>query len=492
MPRHPYNDWEIKYDLLNGKKIDCFQYWNYMRRDMFMSFEDEDAGVKPPFFENMKGSPRGELFQNIKKIAELFIPDGGDRICKADIMFICHGRRQVIDGKLVSIYTDFIEKEFPDSITMQRTGGGIRYRKSLYTDRIFFIDKITTKSYIYKYMKKYLDLRTYKAVRDKVQEDMHEAFRELKDKYSLHVNERDFAERATSLYFYYQYKKPVFERLLDRISPKVIVEVVARSFDSEIINEIAYEKGIQTIELQHGTNSTWYPGDIPIHQLPMWYFSFGDFWSRAINLPIPDGHVISTGFPYQEMMMGEYPKDKWARDGKTVIFLSSRKYGKELSEIAAELKRLMPELNIIYKLHPREYADYKENYPGLEESGIEVISDSRTPLYSLFARCSIQIGVESTAIYEGMSFMLRTFIWDIPMAVNLRRLADSGYAELFSNTGELIDLIERKDSPGRTYDVEDFWKKNALNNIVTEIKKVTGDRTIFRTGQENAKESIGS
>ena len=475
MPRHPYNDWEIKYDLLNGKKIDCFQYWNYMRRDMFMSFEDEDAGVKPPFFENMKGSPRGELFQNIKKIAELFIPDGGDRVCKADIMFICHGRRQVIDGKLVSIYTDFIEKEFPDSITMQRTGGGIRYRKSLYTDRIFFIDKITTKSYIYKYMKKYLDLRTYKAVRDKVQEDMHEAFRELKDKYSLHVNERDFAERATSLYFYYQYKKPVFEKLLKKISPRVIVEVVGRSFDAEIINEIAYESGIETVELQHGTNSTWYPGDIKIRQMPSWYFSFGDFWSKAITLPIPEKHVRSVGFPYHDKMMKDYPEDRWIRNGNTVLFLSSRKYGKGFSGIASDLKKLMPELNIIYKLHPREYADYEENYAFLTEAGIKVVRDSKTPLYSLFARSSIQVGVESTAIYEGLSFKLRTYIWNIPMGMYLRPLTEYGYAEYFSDAVELSELIKRGAGSGKEYRAEDFWKKDALRNIVSGIKEVLGE-----------------
>ena len=137
MPRHSYNDWEIKYGLLNGKSINGFQYWNYMRRDMFMSFEDEDAGVKPPFFENMRGGTGKELFKNIKKTTELFLPDGSDRIRKADIMFICHGRRQEIEAKLVSIYTDFIEKEFPGSITMQRIGGGIKYRKALYTDSIF-------------------------------------------------------------------------------------------------------------------------------------------------------------------------------------------------------------------------------------------------------------------------------------------------------------------------------------------------------------------
>ncbi len=471
MPRHPYNDWEIEHDLLNGKSVNGFQYWNYMRRDMIMSFEDEDAGVEPPFFENMKSTRGGKIFHNINKVIEMIAPDGGDHVGKAEVLFICHGRRQEIDGKLVSIYTDFLEERFPGSITMQRTGGGVRYRKKLCTRNIFFIEKLTTASYIYKYVKKYLNPGAYRKVRDKIHDDMHEAFKELKDKYSLRVNERDFAERAASLYFYYRYKKPAFEKILKKISPKVIVEVVGRSFDAEIINEIAYEQGIPAIELQHGTNSSWYPDDIKISQLPSWYFSFGDFWSRAINLPVPEGHVVSTGFPYHDMMMEAYPKEKWVHDGKTVIFLSSKKYGKEFSEIAAELKRLMPELNIIYKLHPREFAGYKEDYPALTGSGVEVISDNSVPLYSLFARSSIQVGVESTAIYEGMSFGLSTFIWDIPMAVNLKRLSDLGYAEVFSDARELSELIKKIDHGNTAYSVEDFWKSNAFENIVSGIKR---------------------
>ena len=100
-----------------------------------------------------------------------------------------------------------------------------------------------------------------------------------------------------------------------------------------------------------------------------------------------------------------------------------------------------------------------------------MISDNSVPLYSLFARSSIQVGVESTAVYEGMSFGLSTYIWDIPMAGNLKKLADTGYAKLFSNSGELLELISRNDG-STDYNVEDFWKPDALKNIVSGIKKV--------------------
>ena len=53
MGKEPFHDWEIKHDL-REKSIDGFQYWNYMRRDMTMSFRDEYADTEPAFYRNMK------------------------------------------------------------------------------------------------------------------------------------------------------------------------------------------------------------------------------------------------------------------------------------------------------------------------------------------------------------------------------------------------------------------------------------------------------
>lgn len=44
----------------------------------------------------------------------------------------------------------------------------------------------------------------------------------------------------------------MLRRIIKSISPKVIVEVVGYETNKMIINEIAHEMGISTIELQHG------------------------------------------------------------------------------------------------------------------------------------------------------------------------------------------------------------------------------------------------
>ena len=252
------------------------------------------------------------------------------------------------------------------------------------------------------------------------------------------------------------------------------MEVVGRSFDAEIINEIASERGIKTIELQHGTNTLWFPENVPFPQGPLWYFSFGEFWNEETRPGVPEGHMLSTGFPFHDIMMKDYPKEKRKQDKNAIIFLSGVKYGKELFEAAAGLKKLRPELDVIFKLHPMEYDIYMEKYPGVMESGVRVIGDRKTPLYSLFAESYMQVGVESTAILEGMGFELATFIYDHPMAVAMKGILDKGYAKMFKTPEELAALTDAAKESAPAYDLNDFWKENSLETITDLIRRIHG------------------
>ncbi|SKB94590.1 hypothetical protein SAMN06296386_11018 [Lachnospiraceae bacterium] len=467
-----FYEWEKAYELLNNRSIDGFQYWNYMRRDMVMSFKDELAKVEPAFFRQIKDQAKEGLVDKIKTALVFFSELVPRRIPKADVLFLCHARRQEIDGKMVSIYTDYVAEKFPGSVTIQVKGLGKYKREKLYSENLFFLDKISICGYIYRYLKKYLFPKKYRQVHDQIKNEIEQPFKDLRDNYGFHPNLNEFSDRATVLYYLYRYKRKRYENILKKVSPKVIVEVVGGSFDVQIFNEAAEKLHIPTIELQHGTIRTTYPDNVRIRQFPDYFYSFGNFWNGMINLPIPDDHVVSTGFPYHDKMMESYPLSKCERDKNTVLFLSSRKYGKELSELAVKISRLKPELKIIYKLHPREVDAYKESYIELQNSDIEVIADNKTPLYDLFSRSSMQVGVESTAIYEGMGFNLDTFIWDIPMAASLLNLVESGYAKLFSDEKEFVSLLESRESGHGKYDISDFWKENSMENIVSGINSV--------------------
>lgn len=470
--RRPYHEWEIKHDLLNKKQIDGFQYWNYMRRDMFMSFNDEYAHVKPVFYKNMEGG-KETVFSKIAQTLALWKHPMRTNLENVDILFVCHPRRQEIDGKLVSIYTDYIADRFPNSATLQRVSKADYPKDKVYSKNLIYNHRVELMSYIYRILVKKLQPAKYRMIREQVENEMREPFKDLEENYGLHPKLKNFAERVTVLYFFYKYRYPRYEKLLKKLKPKAIVEVVGGSVNTKIINEIAKKMQIPTVELQHGTGAVMneFPEGTRIAQFTDWYFTFSDFWKNITNYPMEKDHVVAGGFPYHDIMMKEYPRESWKHDKNTIVFLSSPKYGKELSELAVKLKELIPELSIIYKFHPKEIAGWREKYNLLAEAdNIRVIEDTKTPLYSLFAESSMQVGVESTAVYEGMSFELDTYIWDIPQAEPMKVLVESGFARHFSRVEDLAELI--KSGKSKKYNADMFWKSDSMENIVSKLKEI--------------------
>ncbi|MCR5527006.1 MAG: hypothetical protein K6F39_06455 [Lachnospiraceae bacterium] len=470
--KRPYHEWEIKHDLLNKKQIEGFQYWNYMRRDMFMSFNDEYAHVKPVFYKNMEDN-RETLICKVKEALALWKHPMRTKSENIDVLFVCHPRRQEIDGKMVSIYTDYIADHFPDSATLQRVSKTEYPQDKIYSKNVIFNYRVELMSYIYRILVQKFQPARYRRIREQVENEMREPFRDLEENYDLHPKLKSFAERVTALYFFYKYRYPKYEKLLKKLKPKAIVEVVGGSVNTKIINEIAKNMQIPTVELQHGTGAVMneFPKDIRIAQFTDWYFTFADFWKNVTDYPLEENHVFAGGFPYHDIMMDKYPRESWKHDKNTIVFLSSPKYGREMSELAVKLKKIAPELNIIYKFHPKEISGWKERYKELAEADdIRVIDETKTPLYSLFAESSIQVGVESTAVYEGMSFELDTYIWDIPQAEPMRILVENGFARHFSDEQDLAEFI--KTGAGKKYDADMFWKSDSMENIVSKLKEI--------------------
>jgi hypothetical protein len=119
---------------------------------------------------------------------------------------------------------------------------------------------------------------------------------------------------------------------------------------------------------------------------------------------------------------------------------------------------------IVYKLHPGEYARWKKEYPWLVDADIKVIEDDSVSLYQLFAESKIQIGVNSTAIYEGLSFGLRTFVLNLPGVEYMEDLAKEHYVTIIRSVDELQEYL-RKPGPMPKISTEKFFRSNALENI---------------------------
>jgi hypothetical protein len=263
-------------------------------------------------------------------------------------------------------------------------------------------------------------------------------------------------------------QRPLFEAVLRRVDPELALMVV--SYGREPFVEACKNVGITTIELQHGTFSRYhlgysYPGTRSKEAFPDYFFTFGEFWGSMAELPISDDYVVPVGYPYLESEVEKRTAD--TLDNR-IIFLSQGTVGPHLSQFAVEFAEAEPNLDVVYKLHPGEYSRWEREYPWLVEAPLTVSTD--TPLYDLFTSATAQVGVYSTALYEGLCFDLATYVVDLPGVAYMNRLIEQGGAERVESPGELSRAFGTHSS--ETVDTEPFFRTGAVENVRDAIATV--------------------
>lgn len=395
-----------------------------------------------------------------------------------DVLIFDHPRKVMFKGEYRDIYSYFLPQaldDFNQSYELIETP----YLNKHYTNRknkkdkngkkyIRYNDKILLESYIYKNKNRNKIPFTEEELNkiNQIEKAIENTFSDINRGYMITIDLFRIMEDHI-LNFQYEYEK--YKEIFEKKKPRKIFIVVA--YENKVIVAAAKSKGIEVVELQHGTISRYhlgysYPtstmlknGKIKeIEYFPDKILTFGEYWNNACYYPIHPKNLITMGFPYFEENAREYYNMYNEDENKTrVLFISQGVIGKYLSEFAYDLtmtilgKKEFDEMmseyenntlpnnikldknnfikdnkqyEFIYKLHPGEYETWIENYPYLirtlelvqEEKNIsfKVIDDNKTPLYELFATSEYQIGAFSTAIYEGLSFNCKTFIIDVP------------------------------------------------------------------------------
>lgn len=464
---------EEKYRLLEDD-IDGFPYWIY-HREAFMEkllqnknhFGDLHQGGQLSAWTKLKlrcGMIKNAVFHSN-------VP-----VIHAELMVFNHERR-VRNGECYDcIYTDEIVKCFPNVVVFERPYLQ-RHFRPVATDNLVYTDRIEILATISLLFHKVVLKRSYEQIRGQIRTKIKRACDELAQ--LMHV-EYDFEEIVSIMsdgYFLYRRKKELFDAEIKKYNPKAILEVVGDNVDCMIVNELAVVCNIPTIELQHGVTGKEhiaynYPDGVVIQQFPQYFFTFSAYWCKGARYPISPEHCIAVGYPYLERNAEKFCRVK-KDEKKTILFISQKPIGKELSNIAVELNQKINKdiYRIIYKLHPGEYSSWKIDYPELTKSGIEVIDNFETELYYLFAISSYQIGgYGSTAVFEGLYFGIKTFIYNERALHLLLSLCEQGFANSFDSAEELYQLIQQNvDTGGRE---AAFWKKNALENMKKEIETI--------------------
>ena len=252
----------------------------------------------------------------------------------------------------------------------------------------------------------------------------------------------------------------LYRRFLAVKRPKVVFLVC--SYGAEPLVDACQQLRIPTVEIQHGTISPYqvgysYPA-IGLKKLfPDYLLTLGDYWKEAVPFPIARDRVMTLGGAFARTLSSA-GKEK----AKKILFLSQWTIGTALSRFAVALSECIdPVYTIQYKLHPNERIGWRKKYPWLQETAVEVVGTEDSSLDELQDRAEFQIGVYSTAIFEGLVKGCKTFVVDLPGVEHLQPLIDRGMVRLVCKPDEVDLTASFPDSlPDRNYFFSLNWKNN--------------------------------
>lgn len=445
-------------------EIEGIQIWRYERFMVHRYLHELDS----------KGFSDTKISQNysnksVKNYIRLFLkyryrPDGKHQV------FIFDHRRRVFDGqKYICKYTEELSDYYKDSITYEVPFNDSHLEPAK-TENLRYYDRMLIKSYVNELFIRKLHKKRY-------QESYKVIYDKLKGLFGDSYEDETYSHLAKSMnknLYLIKYREKQIRKLLLKIEPKVIVEVVSYSQNNMILNAVAAKLGIPTIELQHSQINDqmiqyMWGNRQDIEQFPQYLFTFGEFWSKGLQLPIPNDHIKAVGFPYFESeIVKASNKDKNEELSSDLLFISQYLAGPSVYELAIDYCEKFPETKIIYKLHPDEYTLWKERYPRLTEfNNLKVITDPTITLYDCFVNTKAVIGVFSGALYEALAFDLPVYLYNAEYIEYMNSLIEVKGAIVFQNANELHDCIVNG-IKAQTPELE-IWKTNALDNMIKEI-----------------------
>lgn len=385
-----------------------------------------------------------------------------------DLLFVGHHRRKKLsDGFWWDIYCDPIHEVSNYDYLHVEKPNGLTHHRPARTSELRYIDLIEFGGKLPSIVGWGMpDIKNQE--RDKLKvasEGLSKQFDTDIDLYSLAIESIHTRK----------YVLPLYEQLLVRLDPKLVVVVV--SYGRESLIEACKKADIPVVELQHGIIHQGhlgyhYPDDRVKETFPDYLLVWGEFWKQQASFPVSHERIITVGYPYLEQKLNKYSK---IQPKNQLLFISQGTIGEELSKFAVEVNE-HPDItyDVIYKLHPGEYARWKEEYPWLIDSNIEIVDEPHPPLYQLFAESSAQIGVSSTALYEGLAFGLETIVYDCTGSESMQHLIDEGVANLASSVWDILAILGSEQSE---FNVEYYFAPDSISQsrkILEELAALDG------------------
>ena len=404
---------------------------------------------------------------------------------KSDILFITDHRRILQGDKYESIYTDEFENLVKDkykTITIEQPSWACFSKsKDAHTlnemsENIKYLDLIEIKTLNKIKNFKFFHKLKYKKIVLEIKQILNIIFEKFNIDLSCHL------QFYIDNFLYCLLSKKDYEKIIDKIDPRCAV-IYYRAFPAKVILVyILRERKIKTIEVQHGT----FFKDYPVNQManknenslikPDFLFSFGEKQVYLKNLRYKKENVLFTGnlFLNKKLKTNYSFPIEMSNKKKNILFISQTVIGNYLSKLASEVNEKIDKnsFQILYRFHPQEI---NKNYECLNKCNIKQLKNVNEEIYKFQKFTDVQIGVFSTAIFEGLAFAIPTII-----IINENNIADVEYTlksfkqgvYFAQSSDDIIKILNTSLQKPLKEDIDKLWAKNPEIKFKRELDKI--------------------
>ena len=416
---------------LDRHRIDEVPWWDVVRYPYHLAVL-RAAGI--PGMDVLVGAPgRRSLSDGVHRASNLLAAvttRSPRRARRGGLLVLAHPRRRREAGVHVDPYTDpvldLIDDEAIVDVVEEPLAGG--HRHPARPARLWYLDALIAEGR--------LRGRFARGLRPEQQRELERIGTAFAEELGVDV---PLAPRVDTAVRRWRGLFPVYRRFLERLRPRAILLV--RSARREAFVAAARACGIPTAELQHGSPTRGklnydYSSGIGKASFPDLFAAFGDYWLEEVVLPV-DGsrvHVLGNADLTRraDALRGRPRRDR-------LVVVSQPDVAEWLVPFCLELlPRLPTGVELVYRPHPAEPADAAA-HRRLVEAGATVLAGPGVDLHALLAESRWQLGVYSTALYEGLFFGCVCFLLRAPGHELMHRLVAAGLATPVSRPEE-VDL----------------------------------------------------
>jgi hypothetical protein len=456
---------ETEYGLFD-LRYDGVPVWERIRFNVYQRLQPETADGPA---ETSPGDATGGEFEGLRLWARNLVRRNPFFADSTEVLFVGHPRRKLEpDGLWWDIYCDPLQQHCDIDSLHAETSYALRHRTPAKTSHLRYLDLIQYGGTIQRKLGFFEP-----EIPTQFRERLEDIERALEDRFETAVPFADIVKREL---WNRRCRLWLYGRFLDKVSPRVAVVVV--SYGKETFIEACHERDIPVVELQHGVIypdhlGYAYPGERTKSLFPDYLLAWGSFWRNRVEFPIPEDRIIPVGYPYLDQHRQQYAEVEGA---DTILFLSQPNVGQTLSKFAIRVANHSDvEAEIIYKLHPDEWDGWEQEYPWLVKAQFDVAAEGGPPLYQLFGEAAVQVGVGSTAVYEGLAFGLRTFVFTDGDTTPLEPLLTEGVATGVDSAEELVTSLHEDTAK---FDREAYFAPDAMTQACETLESIIETGTI--------------